>query len=118
MATRERGPELAQAPDPNAAPATAPTSSTTSLVRPARRLPGEQPDMPDAMHGGPSREQLSEQWMRERGRRELVISSLRQHLAEQPTARAVRLCARRWIADVNFIADGVIAVLNRTETEE
>lgn len=78
------------------------------------RLPGERPDMPDAMHS----DQLREQWMRERARRELVIDSIRCHLAEQPNARAVRACARRWIADVNYLADGVIAVLDSTETEE
>ncbi|KAB1149245.1 hypothetical protein F7R91_05660 [Streptomyces luteolifulvus] len=77
------------------------------------RLPGERPDMPDAMHSN----QLREQWMRERARRELVIDSLRCHLAEQPNARAVRLCARRWIADINYLADGVVAVLS-TENEE
>lgn len=78
------------------------------------RLPGEQPDMPDAMHS----DQLREQWMRERGRRELVISSIRAHLAEQPNPRAVRACARRWVNDINYLADGVIAVMNSTETEE
>ena len=114
MAKRQRG----RAHGPFATADKPTFSPTTSVVRPALRLPGEQPEMPDAMHGGPTREQLSEQWMRERGRRELVISSLRQHLAEQPTARAVRLCARRWIADINYLADGVIAVLNSTENEE
>lgn len=111
MQKREGGPALN--PDPHATPATAPSTSTTSVVRPALRLPSEQPDMPDAMHS----DQMREQWQRERGRRELVISSIRAHLAEQPSRRAVRACARRWIADVSYIADGVIAVLNSTETE-
>lgn len=39
MTTRERGPELALAPDPNAAPATAPTSSTASVVDGSVSLP-------------------------------------------------------------------------------
>ncbi|AZQ35944.1 hypothetical protein EJ357_22705 [Streptomyces cyaneochromogenes] len=65
------------------------------------------------MHSDPLREQL----MRERARRELVISSIRAHLAEQPSPRAVRACARRWVRDVHFIADGVIAALNSTENE-
>lgn len=107
MATKEKGP--AHIPDPNPTPATAPSTSTTSVVRPAMRLPGERPDMPDAMHS----DQLREQWMRERGRRELIISSVRAHLAEQPNPRAVRACARRWIADVNYLADGVIAAMNQ-----
>lgn len=109
MATRQRG----RAHGPFAT-ADKPTSSpTTSVVRPALRLPGEQPDMPDAMHSSPTREQLSEQWMREKARRALVIDSIRCHLAEQPNPRAVRACARRWIADLNFLADGVIAVMNQ-----
>jgi hypothetical protein len=70
--------------------------------------------MPDAMHS----DRLREQWTRERARRQLVIDSIRCHLAEQPSPRAIRACARRWVNDVNFIADGVIAALNSTETEE
>ncbi|WP_128380483.1 hypothetical protein [Streptomyces cavernae] len=111
MQEREKGPELALAPDPNPTPATASTTSTTSVVDGSDRRPGEWPDPAAA-------EQLREQWIREHARRELVIDSIRCHLAEQPNARAVRLCARRWIADVNYLADGVIAVLNSTETEE
>ncbi|WP_329340698.1 hypothetical protein OG252_33155 [Streptomyces sp. NBC_01352] len=65
--------------------------------------------MPDAMHS----DQLREQWARERGRRQLVIDSIRQHLAEQPSPRAVRACARRWINDINYLADGVIAVMDQ-----
>ncbi|MFJ9474732.1 hypothetical protein ACIRRI_06910 [Streptomyces mirabilis] len=63
-------------------------------------------------------DQLREQWMRERARRELVIHSIRCHLAEQPNARAVRACARRWSRDIDFIADGVIAVMDSTESQE
>lgn len=55
--------------------------------------------------------------MRELARREFVISGLRGHLAEQPNSRAVRACARRWISDINHLADGVIAAMN-TENEE
>lgn len=70
------------------------------------------------MHSDRTREQLSEQYMRERARRQLVIDSLRAHLAEQPNPRAVRQCARRWINDIHYLADGVVAVFNSTETEE
>ena len=108
---KEKGPALN--PDPTPTPSPASTTSTTSVVRPAMRLPGEQPDMPDAMHSDQMREQLSEQWMRERARRELVTDSLRAHLAEQPTPRAVRACARRWCTTVNYLADGVVAVMNQ-----
>lgn len=110
MAAQEKGPALNSGPHETASRPTSPTS----VIRPATRLPGEQPDMPDAMHS----EQLRDQWMRERGRRELVISSIRAHLAEQPSPRAVRACARRWIADINYLADGVTAVLTSTENEE
>jgi hypothetical protein len=108
---KEKGPALN--PDPNPTPSQASTTPATSVVRPAMRLPSEHPGMPDAAHSNP----LREQWQRERARRELVINSLRCHLAEQPNPRAVRACARRWARDINFIADGVIAVLDRTETE-
>jgi hypothetical protein len=111
MATKEKGPALN--PDPTPTPSQASPTPATSVVRPAMRLPSERPDMPDAMHSN----QLREQWQRERARRELVIDSIRCHLAEQPTPRAVRACARRWSRDIDFIADGVIAVLDRTETE-
>lgn len=66
------------------------------------------------MNGNP----LRDRWLSERARREHVIHSIRCHLAEQPNPRAVRLCARRWITDIHYLADGVIAVLNSTETEE
>lgn len=77
------------------------------------RLPGQPDDLPDDMHSEP----LREQWQREKARREHVIHSIRCHLAEQPSHRAIRAAARRWIADINYIADGVIAVFNSTETE-
>ncbi|MER5473739.1 hypothetical protein [Streptomyces sp. NPDC002685] len=73
-------------------------------------MPGE---WPDAYDSG-----LRDQWLRERARRELVIDSIRAHLAEQPNARAVRLCARRWANDIHFLADGVVAVMSSTETAE
>ena len=111
MTEQERG--LALEPDPNPTPAKTLTS-TVSVVRPSMRLPGEQPDLPDAMHS----DQLREQWMRERARRQLVIDSIRCHLAEQPSPRAIRACARRWVNDINFLADGVIAASKSTETEE
>lgn len=58
-------------------------------------------------------DQLREQWMRERARREFVTASLRSHLAEQPNPRAVRACARRWISDLNNLAGDVIAAMNQ-----
>lgn len=109
---KEKGPVLT--PDPNPTPSRTSPTPATSVVRPAMRLPSEHPDMPDAAHSN----QLREQWMRERARRELVIDSIRCHLAEQPNPRAVRACARRWVNDINYLADGVIAVLDRTETQE
>ncbi|MFF0127308.1 hypothetical protein ACFYTG_16500 [Streptomyces mirabilis] len=68
--------------------------------------PGEWPDTTVS-------DQLREQWMRERARREFVTASLRSHLAEQPNPRAVRACARRWISDLNNLAGDVIAAMNQ-----
>ncbi|MFF3912662.1 hypothetical protein ACFYZB_04125 [Streptomyces sp. NPDC001852] len=75
------------------------------------RKPGERPPTPVS-------DELREQFMRERARREFVTQSIRAHLAEQPNARAVRACARRWINDITNLADGVIAAMDRTENEE
>lgn len=104
MTTRERG--LAPEPDPSAAPATTPTSSTSSVVEETRPASGEWPDTPAS-------DELRDQWMREHARRELVMHSIRCHLAEQPSTRAARKCARRWIADINYLTDGVIAAMNQ-----
>lgn len=59
------------------------------------------------------REQLLAQYHRERARRSLVLDSIRAHLDEQPSPRAVRACARRWIADLLAIAEQ--AAKNKTE---
>lgn len=105
MTTWKRGPALT--PDPHPTPATAPsTRSTTSVVQAAARLPG---NWPDAMHS----DDLRDQWMREHARRELVTNSIRCHIAEQPNPRAARLTARRWINDIHYITDGVIAAMNQ-----
>ncbi|MEF9903703.1 hypothetical protein [Streptomyces sp. P9-A2] len=43
----------------------------------------------------------------ERGRREIVLGSIRAHLEEQPTASAVQAAARHWSADVTAIGEEV-----------
>lgn len=43
----------------------------------------------------------------ERGRREIVLGSIRAHLEEQPTTNAVQAVTRRWIADVIAIGDEI-----------
>ncbi|MEU8752021.1 hypothetical protein AB0C88_16160 [Streptomyces chartreusis] len=53
------------------------------------------------------REQLLAQYRRERARRVLVLDSIRAHLEEQPSPRAVRVCARNWIADLLALAEKV-----------
>ncbi|MFC4466709.1 hypothetical protein ACFPH6_19615 [Streptomyces xiangluensis] len=53
------------------------------------------------------REQLLAQYHRERARRALVLDSVRAHLAEQPSPRAVRTCARNWVADLLAMAEKV-----------
>ncbi|WP_405671423.1 hypothetical protein [Streptomyces sp. NBC_01530] len=53
------------------------------------------------------REQVLAQYRRERARRVLVLDSLRAHLDEQPSPRAVRTCARTWVADLLALAEQV-----------
>ncbi|QQM41994.1 hypothetical protein [Streptomyces liliifuscus] len=53
------------------------------------------------------RERLLAQYHRERARRALVLDSIRAHLDEQPSPRAVRASARRWVADLLAIAEKV-----------
>lgn len=55
--------------------------------------------------------------MRERARREFVTASLRSHLAEQPSPRAIRACPRRWAEIITHLADETVRDLNRTENE-
>ena len=53
------------------------------------------------------RERLLAQYYRERARRVLVLDSIRAHLDEQPSPRAVRACARNWIADLLALSEQV-----------
>lgn len=53
------------------------------------------------------RERLLAQYHRERARRVLVLDSIRAHLDEQPSPRAVRTCARNWVADLLAVAEKV-----------
>lgn len=50
----------------------------------------------------------------ERGRREIVLGSIRAHLEEQPTANAVQSVARHWISDITAIGDEVAKAKRRT----
>lgn len=54
----------------------------------------------------------------EKARRHHVHASIRQHLAEQPTARTVRSVVRRYKADLDRLGDSVIADKNRSETSQ
>ncbi|MFJ5027801.1 hypothetical protein ACIQB5_06830 [Streptomyces sp. NPDC088560] len=56
--------------------------------------------------------------MREIARREFVLASLRSHLAEQPSPRAIRACARRWADDLTHLADETIAALTSPENDQ
>lgn len=58
------------------------------------------------------------QWQRERARREITLASIRGHLEEQPSPRAVRSCARRWCTDITNLAETVIKATSSTETPE
>ena len=52
---------------------------------------------------------------RERARRALVLDSIRAHLSEQPSSRAVRTCARNWVADLLAIAEKVAKNMEHPE---
>ncbi|MFF3891798.1 hypothetical protein ACFYY3_01060 [Streptomyces sp. NPDC001812] len=54
----------------------------------------------------------------EKARRELVCDSIRAHLAEQPTTRAVRACERRWHHYLSNLADSVLAERQNQEQAE
>jgi hypothetical protein len=99
-------------------PAPRTDTNVTTRQRGSALVSGDDSRRPDEGASASASDQLREQWMRERARREFVTASLRSHLAEQPNARAVRACARRWISDLNNLADGVIAAMTSTETEE
>lgn len=43
---------------------------------------------------------LRRQWRRERARRELVLSSIRASLAEQPSRACLRAAARQWEREI------------------
>ncbi|MFD6887154.1 hypothetical protein [Streptomyces sp. NPDC059957] len=44
----------------------------------------------------------------ERARRELTLGSIRAHLEEQPSARAVRAAARKWASDITALGEDVV----------
>ncbi|MEV0639009.1 hypothetical protein AB0I77_29515 [Streptomyces sp. NPDC050619] len=50
----------------------------------------------------------------ERGRREIVLDSIRAHLEEQPTPNAVQAVTRHWIADVIAIGDDIAKAKRRS----
>ena len=50
----------------------------------------------------------------ERGRREIVLGSIRAHLEEQPTANAVQSATRHWIADLGAFGD--VGAMDRGST--
>jgi hypothetical protein len=66
------------------------------------RRPGEWPEQPEY-----TPERLYVQRASERGRHEMVLSSIRGHLEEQPTPVAVLSAVRRWINDVIAVGDEV-----------
>lgn len=92
MATKEKGPVLI--PDPHPTPATASPTSTTSVVRPAKPLPGERPAT--LARARAQRERYGQ-----------LMGSVRQILAEQPSPATVRTAARRITADITRLATAI-----------
>lgn len=80
------------------------------------RRPGEWPVKQPADLAGegvsvvadtPDENELYVKRVSELARRELVLSSIRANLLEQPTANAVQRVARSWNADITSIGDEV-----------
>lgn len=73
-----------------------------------------------ATHNGAeaTRDALYVQRASEEARRHFIGASVRQHLAEQPTAIAVRAVLRHYISDFTQWADEVIAAMSSTENKE
>lgn len=78
-----------------------PTGNPGATTAPGpSRTPGQWPDSDDIGNRYTA-------LMRERARRVLVMQSIRASLQEQPSVRAVAVCARRWVADIFRTADEV-----------
>lgn len=93
MTTRERG--LAPEPDPSTAPATTPTSSTTSVVE-----------------DGGSRGELLARAHAQRDRYGQLMETVRSVLAEQPSPTTVRNAARRIADDITRLAANLADALS------
>jgi hypothetical protein len=98
MRDKQRGP--ATTPDPT----THPTAISLAAV-------------PDKRPGGwpSSANTLRAKWQREHARRTQAYNAIREHLADQPTANAIRAVARRWCRDVLAAAD---AIANERQDQE
>lgn len=58
------------------------------------------------------------QWAAERARCQIIRDSIRQHFAEQPSPRAVRVVHRLYTNDIDRYAADAITALNSTETTQ
>ncbi|MET7914428.1 hypothetical protein ABZU45_00555 [Streptomyces avermitilis] len=75
--------------------------------RPGQWPVDEPADLDARSAGEVTEEELYVKRAAERGRREIVLGSIRAHLDEQPTAAAVQSVARHWCADVTAIGDAI-----------
>jgi hypothetical protein len=57
--------------------------------------------------GGDAEEALRARLRAELARRDTAVATIRQQLQEQPSARSVRACARRWCLLIGQIADDI-----------
>ncbi|MEH0551239.1 hypothetical protein [Streptomyces sp. B21-101] len=99
--TQKRGP--AGTPDP------ATHATTDSVAAGTDRRPGEWPTAATALRA---------KWQREHARRTATFDAIREHLAEQPSAAAIRSVARRWCRDVTHLADDLVMARQDMEPNE
>jgi hypothetical protein len=71
--------------------------------------------LPQAADNAQQADALYVERMRQQARHEIVLSSIKAHLGEQPSNRTVRTCARRWASDVIRLADEVISARQKGE---
>ncbi|MEH0582817.1 hypothetical protein QA942_01385 [Streptomyces sp. B21-106] len=104
--TQKRGP--AGTPDPATPPDTG-HATEVSVTASTDRRPGEWPTAAAALRA---------KWQREHARRTAAFDAIREHLAEQPSAAAIRSVARRWCRDVTHLADDLVMARQDMEPNE
>ncbi|MFJ7159743.1 hypothetical protein ACIQUQ_32985 [Streptomyces sp. NPDC101118] len=90
------------------------SSRTPSRTPGAHQAPGTPDVLPGRWPACPYSDAALIRARAERARRVLTFGSIRADLEDQPSARAVRVAARRWVADLLALAEDVAT--EKTET--